>query len=228
MSLISEDSLADTLDTLAEVDFHGLTLAMPVRRETANWLVERCGAPRSYGGMPAPTARDYEDGVRVFTGERVTTGAATGHILGEEACRAIRLLEVGTKHADAAVAAGRADIHRRILSGEARGYPIGIFCCGSCTAALWRNIATGGFPDGERLTDAGLKMLTKHRDGKGRWRRFPFHYTLLALLGLDHDAVVAELRYTRGSCERSIKAFKGKDVYASRRLDVMTRVLERC
>ncbi len=228
MSMISADSLAATLDSLWEVDFYGLTLAMPVRRETANWLVTRCKAPRSYAGLPAPTARDYREGIRVFTGERITTGAGTGHILGEEACRALRLLRVGTKRADAAVAAGRAGIHRRIMDGEARGTPVGMFCCGTCTAALWRNISSGGFPDEDRLLAAGLKTLAEHRDGKGRWRRFPFHYTLLALLGLDQDAVEAELRYTAKSCERSIQAFTGKDIYASRRREVMTRVLKRC
>ena len=105
---------------------------------------------------------------------------------------------------------------------------MGLFCCGTCTAALWRNVSTGGFPEEDRFLTAGLAALTEHRDGKGRWRRFPFHYTLLALLDIDRPAVIAELRYTARSCERSIKAFRGKDVYASRRRDVMARVLTRC
>ena len=89
-------------------------------------------------------------------------------------------------------------------------------------------MATGGFPDEDRLLGAGMATPREHRDGKGRWRRFPFHYTLLTLLDLDREEVIAELRYTEESCERSIRASRGKDVYASRRLEVMRRVLERC
>ena len=226
--MISPDSLADTLDSLAEVEFHGLTLAKALRREAAEWLAGRCSEPRSYAGMPAPTAKDYRTGVRVFTGEKITTGAGTGHVLGEESCRSIRLLDVPLRSVNAALETARANIHRRVKGSEVRGGPVGFFCCGPCTAALWRNLTAGGFPDGERLLLAGLGTLQEHRDGRGRWRRFPFHYTLLALLGLDHDAVIPELRYTARSCERSIKAFRGKDVYASRRLELMTRVLERC
>ncbi len=228
MSMISPDSLADTLDSLAEADFYGLTLSKAVRREVANWLAARCGEARSYAGMPAPTAEDYRTGIRVFTGEKISTGAGTGHVLGEEACRAIRLLGVPSKSVSAALKTARESIHRRVEGSEASGRPAGFFCCGSCTAALWRNVSAGGFPDGERLLLAGLGVLKEHRDGKGRWRRFPFHYTLLALLDVEHDAVIPELRYTAGSCERSIKASRGKDVYASRRLELMTRVLKRC
>ena len=228
MSMISPDSLADTLDSLAEADFHGLTLAAAVKREAAKWLAARCGESRSYAGMPAPTAKDYHTGIRVFTGEKITTGAGTGHVLGEEACRAIRLLDVPLRSVNLALKTARESIHRRVKDSEARGGPAGFFCCGPCTAALWRNLSAGGFPEEGRLLPAGLAALKDHRDGKGRWRRFPFHYTLLALLDMDHAATIAELRYTAGSCERSIKASRGKDVYASRRVELMTRVLERC
>jgi hypothetical protein len=178
--------------------------------------------------MPAPTARDYAEGIRVFTGERIATGAGTGHILGEEACRAMALLDVPDRSVRGALAAAREGISRRVQAGPAAGRPFGFFCCGTCTAALWRNISAGGFPDAERLVAGGLAALREHRDGKGRWRRFPFHYTLLALLDLDSAAVAAELRYTGKSCERSIRTFQGKDVHSSRRLEVMRRVIERC
>ena len=42
-----------------------------------------------------PTNEDYTQGVRLFTGERISSRVATGHILEEEACRALLLLNVG-------------------------------------------------------------------------------------------------------------------------------------
>ena len=43
----------------------------------------------------APTYKDYKEGGRLFTGERISSRVGTGHILGEEACRALLLLDVG-------------------------------------------------------------------------------------------------------------------------------------
>ena len=45
--------------------------------------------------MFAPSNEDYTEGVRLFTGERISSRVGTGHILGEEACRALLLLDVG-------------------------------------------------------------------------------------------------------------------------------------
>ena len=45
--------------------------------------------------MFSPTNEDYPEGVRLFTGERISSRVGTGHILGEEACRALLLLDVG-------------------------------------------------------------------------------------------------------------------------------------
>ena len=45
--------------------------------------------------MFAPTNEDYTEGVRLFTGERISSRVGTGHILGEETCRALLLLDVG-------------------------------------------------------------------------------------------------------------------------------------
>ena len=41
--------------------------------------------------MPAPTQADFEQGIRVFTGERLVSASAR-HIMGQEAARAAWLL----------------------------------------------------------------------------------------------------------------------------------------
>jgi hypothetical protein len=225
-SMVVPDSLGETLDGICAADFAGLTLAPDVRRKTANWIAARCGTERSYAGMPAPTPGDFRHGIQVFTGERIESGAGVAHILGEEACRAVRRLDVKGTTVTRSLRAARESISRRVLAPSVK--PPGFFCCGICTVALWRNLTAGDFPEGDRLAATGLAALKAHRDGKGRWRRFPYHYTLLALLELfayEPAAVKAELMYTRSSCERSMKATRGEDVYALRRREVMERVL---
>jgi len=47
----------------------------------------------------------------------------------------------------------------------------------------------------------GLKALKKRRDGKGRWRNFPFYYTLLSLTEIDIPQPVDEMKYAAKACE---------------------------
>jgi hypothetical protein len=73
--------------------------------------------------------------------------------------------------------------------------------------ALWRNLTAGGAAriEPERWLRAGLRRLRTHRQDDGRWRRFPFHYTMLALLDIDLAAATAELRHAAPVCERLVR-----------------------
>jgi hypothetical protein len=95
LALLQDRSLAATLDAINDALFFGRRIPKAEAARAARWVAGRQGLPGSYAGMFAPTARDYSGGIRLFTGERVTSGAATGHILGEEACRALLLLGAG-------------------------------------------------------------------------------------------------------------------------------------
>ena len=78
----------------------------------------------------------------------------------------------------------------------------------------------------ERLS-GGLKYLKSFRDGKGRWRRFPYYYTLLALSeihGLDADA---EIRYAAPGLERMLRRKGNGDRFDLRRRMLAERVLAR-
>ena len=96
MNLLHTRSLAETLDAVGESLFFGRTVSGAEVHRVAAWLTSRQGLPGSYAGMFAPTSQDYRDGIRLFTGERINSGAATGHILGEETCRMLLLLGVDT------------------------------------------------------------------------------------------------------------------------------------
>ena len=106
----------------------------------------------------------------------------------------------------------------KLLAGHvAGGQEFGTFCCVTCSCALWRNAAEGGLKNSKKLLDAGLKILKSNRDGKGRWGRFPFYYTLLALSEIDSTKAKAELKYCQPACEKSLKRLSKKDDIISKR-----------
>ena len=228
MSLVDTSSLGATLDAVNEALFFGRRVTKADRVEAAKWLVSRQGLPRSYAGMFAPTDRDYAEGVRVFTGERIASGAATGHILGEEALRALLLLGVDTAAVRAAVARTRVGMETRVGDAEARGYRTGMYCCGTCSCAYWRNLTVGGLSHAERRLKAGMEEMKARRLGTGKWWAFPFHYGVLALSDIDLPEAAAELRYAAPVLERYLKQPAKDDRYHLRRRAVAERALARC
>lgn len=78
----------------------------------------------------------------------------------------------------------------------------------------------------ERL-HGGLTYLKEHRDGKGRWRRFPFYYTLLALTEIPGNAADNEIRYVAPGLVRMLKRKGSGDRYDRRRRDVAETLLGR-
>lgn len=94
MKLLHPQSLSETLSATGDMFFFGKAVSDGEWHRVAEWIAGRRGLPGSYSGMFAPTEKDYADGIRLFTGERIASGAATGHILGEEACRMLLLHKV--------------------------------------------------------------------------------------------------------------------------------------
>jgi hypothetical protein len=118
MSLLDTRSLAGTIDAVSDVLFFGRRIPANEVRRVAQWLASRQGLPGSYAGMFAPTRRDCTRGIRLFTGERISSGAATGHILGEEACRALLLLDANVPVAKVALARASRSMDKRLSQSE--------------------------------------------------------------------------------------------------------------
>jgi len=235
MKMPNTRSLSATLDAVNEAAFYDRPLPRPARGATAEWIASRQGRPGSYAGLFAPTARDFRDGIRFFTGERFATHAGVAHCLGEEAGRALILLGVKSPAVRSALTAANDAMASRLADARRReagaGRPFrGQYCCGRCSVALWRHLAAGGLTGigPERWLAAGVKGLRTERDGRGRWRRFPFHFALLALTEIDLPGAVAEMRYAAPALQRSLARSGASDVYARRRRDLAERVLARC
>jgi hypothetical protein len=224
MELVNPHSLAETVDAINEAFFYGKPLSKADRDRTAKWIADRQGLPRSYAGMFAPTDLDYKNGVKLFTGEKVSTGAATGHILGEEASRALILLGVNAPEIRQALSRAGEGILSRLASFDRIA---GTYCCGTCTCSYWRHLAAGGLRNAERELAAGIGDLKRHRDGAGRWRRYPFYYALLALSEIDLTSAARELRYAGPVLERLAARTPRGDKYGIRRRDLVERVLDR-
>jgi len=104
--------------------------------------------------------------------------------------------------------------------------PRGWFCCGKCSVALWRNLTVGGMPSIEgQLAGAG-KVLKQHRDGNGGWNRFPFYYTLSALIEMDLKVVGAELKYAVNRMNQLLPRVRSNSRFGERRKGILKRALD--
>jgi len=225
MQLVDEGSLALTLDAVNEATFLDRRIPRQARVQAATWLAGRQGMPGSYADMFAPTQQDFA-GARLFTGETIASGAATGHILGEEAIRALQLLGVKSPEVRAALARAKAGMETRVTDTVSR--PLGMYCCGTCSCAYWRNLAAGGLTRAEARLARGMKDMKARRLDTGKWRFFPFFYAVLALTEIDLPGALAELRYAAPVLERYLQRAATDKVISRRRHAVAERALARC
>jgi hypothetical protein len=204
--LICEASLSRTLDAIDAVAFDGGTLPASERARAAEWIAARQGLPGSKSGTFAALDGELRDGFVSFTGERFTHASAR-HILGEEACRVLRLLDVGTPAVRAALERADTGLLGTVALAEhdARyGNNPGAYCCGKCSVALWRNLSSGGLDRQEERLRRGVgEFLRSRRTDGGRWRVFPFWYTVLALTEMDVPEARDELAYVAPVLERA-------------------------
>ncbi len=226
----NENSLTETVDYLNDSFFWGKEIPQQEKSAVAHWLATRQGMEGSYAGMFAPCPIDYKNPLLMFTGEKITSGAGTGHILGEETCRA--LLKLDVKDDIVVDALKRAtDLFLNRLNGymaeDNNQYgSYGWYCCGTCTPAFWRHLSAGGLEKQEQHLVNGMRILKHHRDDKGGWRRFPFYWTLSALIEIDSSLVKDEIRYLEPKLERLTKRLKTYNTITQRRRAVVERALE--
>lgn len=227
MGLVNTRSLAETIDALDEVFFFGKPISSKERDEAAWWLASRQGLPGSYADMFAPTEADQGQGFAMFTGDRIATRAGSTHIMGEEASRLLILLDSPDPAVKQALTRARDGMVGRMLTlnGEPRYGDIGTYCCGACSCAYWRNLSVGGLIQQEERLMAGLDALRRHRQDTGRWRKFPFHYALLALTEMPLPEAKLEMEYAAPSCERLLKAAPKPGKYDVRRRALVEKAL---
>ena len=227
MVLVHRNSLVATLDALNEAFFFDRPLSAAQRDQASQWIVSRLGQPRSYRGMPAPTPEDFKMNAQVFTGEWVRSGAGLAHVFGEEACRALIMLDSPKPEIKQALRSASAGMTSGLAELESRGRPAGLYCCRRCSVALWRHLAVGGLRYAEHRLAAGIKALKSSRGDSNRWNTFPFFYTLLAVNDIGLPSARAELHFAAPALERAVRRPASGDQYDVRRRALMERVLAR-
>lgn len=225
--MIKKTSLSSTLDAINEAAFEQRELPTAERTAAAQWIASRQGLTGAYADTFAGFPAERDKGIVVFTGERITSASAR-HILGEEACRTLRLL--GVRDAQVRAALARADAGLMSCLARAAEDPRnsnpGRFCCGKCTVGLWRNLLSGGLDrQEERLRKGVGRELPANRAGDGKWRVFPFWYTVLALSDMDLPEARKELAYAAPVLERTAKRAPAAGTYGKRRHGLATRVM---
>jgi len=217
--MLDSTSLMNTLDNINERFLFGETITQAEGLEAARWIISRQGEKGSYRGMFAPTPSDFEQGMHLFTGERLVSASAQ-HILGQEAARAVWLL--GNQDPNLREAYDRAVSWMQ----EAPDFQhFGTYCCGRCTLAFWRHFSVANFENKEALITKGLQIMKNLRLGDGEWRTFPFFYAVYTLHHLDLEPAFTELKYARPVMEKYLKNSR-RGVYTKRRLAMITKVLE--
>lgn len=223
-SLLDKNSLANTIDNVSDALLFGKKISDNDKEEISEFIVSRHGKYGSYANMFAPTEYDMKNDLILFTGEKIKTGAGKSHMLGEESSRILRKLNVHTKSIDTALKEADEGILGRIKAGQDDPrYVHGTYCCKSCTCSLWLNLSSGGLGNDTQMLKSGLKWLKKFRDGKGRWKSFPFYYTLYTLNEIDLKYSADELKYV-AEFLKDKKLRISSDKYGERRGLLVNRI----
>jgi hypothetical protein len=85
----------------------------------------------------------------------------------------------------------------------------------------------GGMSKKRARLSGGVEQLSQRRDGRGRWLRFPFYYTLLALAEIPGPRAAGEIRYAAPVLERMLRRRGRGDRFDLRRRTLAERALAR-
>ncbi len=229
MTYLDKTSLFRTVDNVSEALLYELEIDKKEKVDIADFIINQQGKPRAYANTFAPTEVDLRQDLILFTGERITSEVGKCHMIGEEASRVLRKMDLQLDRVDEALE--RADNGLQIQINKVlqnSRYEYGMYCCKTCSCGLWMNLASGGLSNNTKMLMAGMDYLKRHRDNKGRWKGFPYYYTLYVLNEIGSDLGLDELKYAAYSIERRLKKKKTEgNKYDMRRNDICKKILNR-
>ena len=229
MNYLDTTSLSNTIDNVAEALLYGFDIATAEKAEIANFIATRHYFPNAYANMFAPTRNDLQRDLVLFTGEKIRTKAGKCHMIGEEASRILRKLNVFNAKIKAVLSEADEGLQERI--GESlikQQGTFGMYCCKSCSCSLWLNLASGGIRNGTKMLEAGLEYLKQQRSGNGKWNGFLYFYTLYVLNEIDLSLAKDEIQYAALGIEKKLKKKNREDKkYALRRNFILEKIVEK-
>jgi hypothetical protein len=216
---VDQKSLSQAIDRANDALAEGRVITAEERAETVSWLLRRQVTKGRNIGSFEPASSDLAGGVHLYTGERLRTRLATSNVLTSEAARLLALF--GGRDPEARLGVERAAAWLDVSCFVRNDCVIGE-CAHSFVSHL-RFLSVSETDSAVLVRRIGV--IQDSRDGKGRWERFPFYYTLLALGEVSDEAARRELRYAVPACERALSRSSGSDVYDARRKAVLDRIL---
>ncbi|MBM3134723.1 MAG: hypothetical protein FJZ89_05420 [Chloroflexi bacterium] len=197
MQFADESSLYATVTGAARFLFEGGSFSAEERAGLANWILAHQNRQRGF--IFHPTFDEMATGIRLLSGERPRTRLLAANAVELETLRLLALLQP------------EADRVQRIFQeADARLAPLcfaSVCTTGECAhasiAVLRYRMARDTVSAASSFSQA-LDALKADRRGDGRWRRFPFFFTLLWLVELPADLARDELSYAAPACARVI------------------------
>lgn len=155
----------------------------------------------------------------LITGEKLSTKLAVKNINAIQKARLLSILDVPNE-AD--------EIRLQQLDSWITKQCFAEFCgageCRHSSIAYLRYIGAFDGAINDEKVDRFIQLLSEYRDGNGRWKGFPFYYTLLVLSELYNESARIELEYAIPACKRAMKRIKN-DSYSKIRLEILSAVI---
>ncbi len=229
MKYLNPNSLFQTIDNVSEALLFNFEIEKAEKQEIADFIVGQQNKPHAYANTFAPTESDLKKDLVLFTGEKITTGAGKCHMAGEEASRVLRKLGIHNEKIRQALQKADNGMLEMVLNlTERYGYVDGTYCCNPCSCSLWINLASGGIPELAHILPDGLAYLKSTRDGKGRWKGFPYYYIIYVLNEIGPELAHEEMEYTAPYIEKKLNSKKStKPKYDLRRNYICEQLLKK-
>jgi hypothetical protein len=220
--MIYPTSLTATIESASESFLYQQPMNRVQSEEIISLLVGRQVPSGKNAAFFLPFASEIETQPRLFTGEPLRTDFAYRHIQLIEAARLLVLLSIENGAVQHSISRAEQRMHASCYSK---------FCakgeCKAISVAYMRYLACFVHIDTDLKLSHFLENLGSFRDGKGKWRGFPFFYTLLMLTELDNAVASQELEYAVPACKRWSHQVDAPDHFSKRRQLIINNVLSR-
>ena len=221
MSIMGEQCLYQVVVEAAKFLFDGGSYTLPEKVDLANWILAHQNRYRGF--IFYPSQSDRESGIRLFSGEKPKAKFLVDNVVELETLRILALLQPDAPEVLQVLQDAN---HRLFQLCFANGCIVGE-CAHASIAFLRYLIAHATNPSAPKFRRT-LDILKQKRSGDGKWRGFPFFFTLLWLTELPDNLAEDELSYTFGYCDQLFATLRltrdGTDLL---RKKIVQRVLTR-
>lgn len=195
MNTIDEESLYKTVFNTAEALFNGGSLNETEKAKLSSWILGRQN--RWKGFIFYPSEQERETGIRLFSGEKPRTKFLADNLVELDTLRLLALIQPE----EPKVRSIFQEANERLFPlCFANGCVVGE--CAHASIAFRRYFMAYDPEAAREKNRPTLETLKQRRDGEGRWRGFPFYFTLLWLSELPGDTACDELSYTRNCIDK--------------------------